>query len=151
MPLSVGGFVPGDADRAAVLAAETALLDPAVRADPARVGPLLADGFTEVGASGWWHKGSVLQALAGDPGDPAVEQEMAVHDVRLLGGGDVAVLTYRLVRRGGRGPAEQTSERCSVLARTAEGRWQLVHHHATVLAGESGSGRSGPAGDPRPA
>lgn len=64
----------------AAIAGEMRLLDPEVRASPARVLELLDPEFTEIGASGrWWDVESMLTVMSG--GSVSPESPVKVSDV----------------------------------------------------------------------
>ncbi len=130
------GAVPDDGAAAAV-AGERALLDPAVRADPARAGALLHPEFTEVGASGrHWTRAEILAAMADElslAGEVVQVHGMAA--ARLAD--DVVHLTYRTDVAG------RAAARSSVWRRTDDG-WRLWFHQGTPV---SPTGAAGPAGE----
>ena len=104
--------------------AELSLLTPAVRNDRAAVDALLADGFTELGASGRrWSRPDMLNSI----GSFADTEELEVLELesRMIGV-DVTLVTYITVRDGAR------TFRSSVWSR-ASGSWRLEHHQASAL------------------
>jgi uncharacterized damage-inducible protein DinB len=114
-----------DADLADVLQLERELQTPACRRDRARVQALLAEDFTEVGASGrFWDRPRTLELLGRED---AADAPIEVHDLtgRIIGDG------FILVRwdsdRGGR-----RARRTSLWRRDPAG-WRLVHHQGTAL------------------
>lgn len=114
-------------------ALERRLLDPEVRRSSEAVGALLADDFTEHGASGRvYDKRGVMAAIA---------EELPAHfvvsglRVRSLGAG-VALVTYALLRTVAADGATDRSLRSSLWRRGREG-WRLVFHQGTPLDGDA--------------
>jgi ribonuclease HI len=106
------------------VAGELRLLDPSTRADPAQSRELLHPDFTEFGASGRiWDRESVVAAMAEDPGEPMMAEEM--RGFRLAP--DVVLLTYRINRPAG------SSLRSSIWVQH-DRRWVLVFHQGTAVA-----------------
>lgn len=106
---------------------ELALLDPAVRADPASAGALLHPGFTEVGSSGRaWTRAEILEAMAGELSLVGEEVEVRGMTGEQLAPG-VVHLRFRTVV-GGR------EARRSSLWRCADDRWQLWFHQGTPVS-----------------
>ena len=115
-----------DALKAELLALEERLLDPAVRAVPARVRELLAPEFTEFGASGRvFNRDAILATLASEP--PRVARQARGFKVRELAPG-VALTTWRVTRDDG-----IETLRSSVWQQQG-GRWQMVFHQGTLAA-----------------
>lgn len=110
---------------------ERALMTPEVRGDPALAGALLHEDFVEFGSSGRsYDRACLLQGLAADPGDRAVEPldlQCAV-----IGPGCL-LLTYRTST-----PARITL-RSSIWVAGADGNWRLRFHQGTVSGTVSGS------------
>ncbi|MFE7631470.1 RNase H family protein [Kocuria sp. NPDC057446] len=110
-----------------VQALERELLRPEVRADPGRLGQLLHEAFTEVGASGTWcSRADVLDRLPREPALGAVD----VHVLEATELGPAAVhLVYRLTA------GDRTSLRSSLWiredSRNELGPWQLRFHQGT--------------------
>ncbi|MFI7496392.1 RNase H family protein [Kocuria sp. M4R2S49] len=110
-----------------VQALEQDLLRPEVRADPGRLGQLLHEAFTEVGASGsWWSREDVLDRLPREPGLGTAD----VHVLEAVELGSAAVhLVYRLTA------GDRTSLRSSLWVREDSrnelGPWQLRFHQGT--------------------
>jgi hypothetical protein len=118
---------------------ELALLDPAVRADPARAGALLHPGFTEVGSSGRaWTRAEILDAMAG-------ELSLAGERVEVTGmageqlAPDVVVLRFSTVVAG------REARRTSLWRRTGD-RWELWFHQGTPVGTQVGTPVSPTAG-----
>jgi hypothetical protein len=104
-----------------VVALELRLLEPAVRADRAEVERLLHPEFREIGASGrLWDRGSMLAALAEDPGSGAAASEV---EARVVADG-VVLVTYVAESAAGR------SRRSSVWVRGESG-WRVLFHQGT--------------------
>jgi glyoxylase I family protein len=116
-PSDAGG--EGDSLEGA-LAAERETLDPQARRDSARMAALLADGFSEIGASGRvWTREDVLAAVASE--SQADDRDPLDLRATWLAPG-LAQVTYR---SGGPTPSLRSS-----LWRW-DGRWQLVFHQGT--------------------
>lgn len=111
----------------AAVGGELALLDPAVRAVPARAAALLHPDFCEVGASGRrWERAEILDAMAGELS--LAGEDVRVSDVRAVRlAEDVVHLTYATTTE------ERTSLRSS-LWRRVDGRWLLFFHQGTRAA-----------------
>ncbi|MEX6507231.1 DUF4440 domain-containing protein [Jiella sp. M17.18] len=108
---------------------EVSLLDPALRADPDRVGALLADDFVEIGSSGAVSgRAAIIAALAVEAADGPVDRQVSDMEVRLLSP-EVALITYR-VRRGRPGTASVVNLRSSIWT-CKDGRWQMRFHQGT--------------------
>ena len=116
-----------DVDR--VIKCELALLSPAVRRAPSRLAELLDPDFREIGASGrLWTRAEVMVALSKEPsadGEAAIEASEIAADVV---GTDLILITYVTDRAGQRA-------RRSSLWRRSTGRWRVLHHQGTPLAG----------------
>lgn len=116
---------------------EESLLDPEVRRSPERMGGLLADDFVEFGSSGvaYDRKGilEVLEdeALADDP----VTRSLAHFEMVVLGP-DAVLTRYRVLRQHSAREQPTQSMRSSIWCRR-DGRWQLVFHQGTFVAGRS--------------
>ncbi len=114
-----------DEDR--VVSLELALLDPAVRADAARLEALLHPEFVEVGASGrrWTRAEIIAELSAAATDDGAVPaRDLTAHRV----GSDTILLTFT-THRGGR-----DVHRSSLWVRVG-GDWVVRFHQATPGAG----------------
>lgn len=106
---------------------EDSILDPAVRADPARVRALLAADFTEFGASGRvFDRDAIIATLAAEPTRNA--RQARGFKVRLLAPG-AALTTWRVLRDDG-----IETLRSSVWQQQADGSWLMVFHQGTVAA-----------------
>jgi hypothetical protein len=118
-----------DDDRDEVTRRELSLLDPAVRASPARVLALLHPDFLEFGASGQtWDSPGVVAALTqagSSPDEPPARVADLVCD-RLAA--DVWLLTFSVHRQ------ERVSLRSSIWVRDDERGWLLRFHQGTVGA-----------------
>lgn len=114
-----------DSDVAGVLQLERELQTAECRRDRARVIAMLAEDFTEVGASGSvWDLASTLELLAAESGDDSV---IEVHDLTGRIVGDGFIMTRWDSDRAGR-RARRTS-----LWRREAAQWRLVHHQGTLL------------------
>ena len=112
-------------DAGEVEALERALLDPQVRHDRARLNALLAQEFQEFGSSGRvLDRAAIVEALLAEP---ARAFEMTNLAVRSLGA-EAALVTYTSASDGKR------ALRSSVWV-FRDGRWQLVFHQGTPVAG----------------
>lgn len=109
---------------AGAVAAEQRLLDPSVRRDPDTASRLLADDFTEIGASGRsWSRLEILDALASEPdGAAIVATDWAVRELAE----GVALVTFVTDRDGRRA-------RRSSVWRWERGGWRAVFHQGTLL------------------
>ncbi len=106
---------------------ELSLLNPAGRTDLALLRRLIADDFTEVGASGrTFGKDEVLERLPGEIGVTFQAQNVLV---KLLSP-TVGIVTYTAIRTAG--GVSACSLRCSVW-RSSGGLWQMVYHQGTAV------------------
>lgn len=113
---------------------EERLLEPQVRRSPAEVAELLADEFSEIGASGRaLDKAAVLQSLAAE--EP-VQRSMTQFRVTLLAPG-VALATYRIDAVIASSGASSASLRSSIWRRDG-GRWRIVFHQGTPVSRTEG-------------
>lgn len=111
-------------DLAEVVRREQALLDPALRAEGARVEELLHPDFVEHGASGRvWDRASMVAALAEDPAVAGPAGDFVATALA----DDVVLLTYRV--GGPRG-----SLRSSVWVRDDGAGWRVRFHQGTRVA-----------------
>jgi hypothetical protein len=104
---------------------ELRLLDPLVRRDRDAVDALLAEDFTELGASGRiWTRDTMMDAIAAfdSSGDPVEVLDIQARELA----SDLVLVTYVTERAG------QSVYRSSVW-RHADARWQVVYHQATPL------------------
>lgn len=116
-----GGQV-GDEQVREAIEHELASLDPACRADPARLGALLADDFHEFGASGGeLVKEGTAELVAGAMSEPMTTERMRGR--RLADG--LVLVKYTSTSSARR------ANRTSIWRRVAPGRWQLIHHQGT--------------------
>jgi hypothetical protein len=117
----------GDPELATVVELERALLEPATRADPARVQALLHEDFREVGAAGEvWDRRSVVAALRSDPGRGSTVAEV---DARRLGP-DAVLVTYLAASLTPMGRV--LSRRSSLWTREPTGGWRVLFHQGTL-------------------
>lgn len=123
------------ADLAALLRdLEEKLLSPDGRASPRLIGELLADDFQEIGSSGdIFGKRQALEGLAEESSDGHVyERHAADWAVRALSA-DVALVTYRVIRRDLTEGSSATSLRSSIWVLRGA-RWQLAFHQGTRVS-----------------
>ncbi len=113
--------------QAELRALEDSILDPAVRADPARLRALLASDFTEFGASGRvFSRDAIVAALASET--PRPPRQTRGFKLRLLAPG-AALVTCRVQRADG-----SETLRASVWQQQAGGHWLMVFHQGTLAA-----------------
>ena len=106
---------------------EDSILDPAMRADPARMRALLAPEFMEFGASGRvFDRDGIIAVLAAEP--TRVARQARGFKVRLVAPG-AALTTWRVQRDDG-----IETLRSSVWQQQADGRWLMVFHQGTLAA-----------------
>ncbi len=106
---------------------EESILDPAVRADPARLRALLTPEFMEFGASGRvFDRDGIIAVLAAEPA--RVARQARGFKVRLIAPG-AALTTWRVQRDDG-----IETLRSSVWQQQADGRWLMVFHQGTLAA-----------------
>ena len=123
MPPTCAGRPGADNDLSTVLELERELQTAECRRNRERLARLLADDFTEVGASGTvWDKFSILDMLGNE--NP-VEIEVIEPIGRVIGAG------YVLAQWISRTP-EMRARRTSLWRRT-DTEWELVHHQGTPL------------------
>ena len=123
---------------AIVIGLEQELLDSVVRADPRRLDALIADDFTEVGASGrGFGKSEVLARLPAEHGVAFAVKNM----VACVLAPNVALVTYTAVRSHDGHSA--SSRRSSVWVRNAGG-WQMRYHQGTYVESLPPDGSSTP-------
>ena len=107
------------------VAAERALLHPAVRSSRDQVEEFLHADFTEIGASGrLWSRAEMIELLQDDDpdGEPIADSEM---NATLLPP-DLVLLTYVSDHSGRR------ARRSSIWRRT-DGQWRVLFHQGTLL------------------
>ena len=110
----------GSEDLDRVVERELALLEPTVRADPARVRALLHADFTEFGASGCvWDRMSIGEVTS-RVAEPITATDMAAQRL----GPDAVLLTYRSHA------GERHALRSSTWIRL-DGEWLLLFHQGT--------------------
>ena len=123
MPPASAGRPSADNDVSTVLDLERELQTAECRRDRERLARLLADDFTEVGASGTaWDKSSILDML-GTEGSVEIE---VIEPVGRVIGPDYVLLQW--ISRTSRMRARRTS-----LWRRTNTGWELVHHQGTPL------------------
>ncbi|OZE20643.1 DUF4440 domain-containing protein [Rhodococcus sp. 05-2254-6] len=123
MPPASAGRPSVDKDLSTVLALERELQTAECRRDRERLALLLADDFTEVGASGTvWDKSSILDLLGSES---PVEIEVIEPIGRVIGA-DCVLLQW--ISR----TSDARARRTSLWRRTNTG-WELVHHQGTPL------------------
>ena len=106
---------------------ELSLLQPSIRKS-ARVGELLADGFIEVGSSGYAHaREEILAALQNEP----TTQWTATHFKIQMLAPTIALVTYR-AHRHSEPPVK--SLRSSIWKQT-DAKWQMIFHQGTLAVG----------------
>ena len=106
---------------------EESILDPAVRADPARLRALLTPEFMEFGASGRvLDRDGIVAVLAAER--PLAARQARGFKVRLIAPG-AALTTWRVQRDDG-----VETLRSSVWQQQADGRWLMVFHQGTLAA-----------------
>lgn len=114
-------------------ALEIALLQPATRADAARLDALLHPDFLEIGASGRRHdKAAILAALAAEASAGPVEFVADGFEARALAD-DLVLLTWRSARRARDGRLERAARRASLWQRTGA-TWRIRFHQGTPIA-----------------
>ena len=122
------GHDSADQQIAEAVAAEHESLSPECRADPARLGRLLAPDFHEFGSSGgeFGYEGTAALVAAGTASD---DEPITVENMRgwLLADG-LVMLKYTSEHHGRR------VNRTSLWRRTQAGRWQMFHHQGTLTA-----------------
>lgn len=106
---------------------EDSILDPTMRADPARMRALLAPEFMEFGASGRvFDRDGIIAVLAAEP--TRLARQARGFKVRLVAPG-AALTTWRVQRDDG-----IETLRSSVWQQQADGRWLMVFHQGTLAA-----------------
>jgi hypothetical protein len=124
MPPASAGRPNADDDLSTVLELEREQQTAECRRDRERLARLLADDFTEVGASGtMWDKSSILDLLGSEI---SVEIEVIEPTGRVIGPGYLLLQWISKTR-------QMRARRTSPWRRTDTG-WELVHHQGTPLA-----------------
>jgi hypothetical protein len=110
---------------------ELALLDPAVRRDRANAAGLLAEDFFEYGSSGRvWLRAETLELLATEDYTPLEMEDFRCDRIAA----DVALVTYRSVRRDIASGETAVALRSSLWVREASG-WRVRFHQGTKVLG----------------
>ncbi len=124
----MGDRIPMHEDIAAQLQRlERTLLDPDVRHDRSRVEELLSADFLEFGSSGRvWTREETLQLLATESFIAPVMEDFTC---RMLSD-DVALVTYRSVRRTSDGAVQAEALRSSIWIRSGA-KWKVAFHQGT--------------------
>jgi hypothetical protein len=116
-----------DAICAHLRACEEALLDPAVRRDPARVSALLADDFFEFGSSGSvWTRQQIFELLATQKYQPVSMQNFECNWIAQ----GVVLTTYRTARTDPEAGGHAESIRSSLWVHES-GVWRMRFHQGT--------------------
>jgi hypothetical protein len=124
MPPASAGRPNADDDLSTVLELERELQTAECRRDRERLARLLADDFTEVGASGtMWDKSSILDMLGSES---PVDIEVIEPTGLVIGPGYLLLQWISKTR-------QMRARRTSLWRRTDTG-WELVHHQGTPLA-----------------
>lgn len=109
------------------ITAELSLLDPDLRADPARAEALLEEGFTEFGSSGTvYDRQTILELLAQENSGGAVRHRHHVHE---LTGHQLAPGLVQLTFT-----TSSTQHRClrsSLWRQGSDRTWRCLFHQAT--------------------
>jgi hypothetical protein len=106
---------------------EEALLDPAVRRNRAQVERLLDEDFLEFGSSGRvWTRDQTFNSLATETCTPFTIEDFAC----ALLSEDVALVTYRAVRKDAQSADQIASLRSSIWT-NKQGIWRLRFHQGT--------------------
>lgn len=114
---------------AELLRCELALLDPEVRRNRRRLEALLAEDFSEVGATGRvWSRAEVLEMLTSEEFSPPAVENFACREI----GKGIMLVTYRTVRASQENSDRLVAFRSSIWSR-AGGRWKLRFHQGTRL------------------
>jgi hypothetical protein len=112
--------------KAQLRALEQSILEPAVRADPARMRALLAPEFVEFGASGRvFDRDAIVASLASESSH--VLREVRAFKARLLAPG-AAFTTWRVKRDDG------IETLRSSIWQQRDGQWLMVFHQGTLAA-----------------
>ena len=110
---------------------ELCLLEPDVRGSARELSALLHEAFIEVGSDGGvYTKAEVIEALQREADAPAVERAVSELQVHRLGP-DLALVTYRVVRRHAAGGGKRITLRSSIWQRVS-GQWRMRFHQGTL-------------------
>lgn len=110
---------------------ELSLLDPDLRADPARTRALLEEGFTEFGSSGTvYDREAILDLLAHENSGGAVQHRPQVHE---LTGHQLAPGLVQLTFTTS--STEHRSLRSSLWRQGSDRTWRCLFHQATPTRG----------------
>jgi|ERR1041385_5807896 hypothetical protein len=113
-----------------LLEKEKKLLDPALRQQPEKLAPMLADDFLEFGSSGRaYDKKQVLYLLRKQVPARLTIEEFRVHELA----SSAALVTYRARSERSDGRPEKYSLRSSVWVQRG-GEWQMMFHQGTLVA-----------------
>lgn len=103
---------------------EMSLLEPGMRADRSKVGPLIHPDFVEFGSSGnRYNREQILTQMSDETSAPTLIRDF---EARMFADG-VVLCTYRSIGHGGR-----EVRRSSVWV-NSEGQWQIVFHQGTRI------------------
>lgn len=113
---------------------EMALLDPDLRADPARVGALLEEDFTEFGSSGTvYDRQAILELLARQNSGTAARHRPQVHE---LAGHELAPGLVQLTFTTS--SAQHRCLRSSLWRQGTDGIWRCLFHQGTPATATPG-------------
>jgi hypothetical protein len=114
-------------------ALEERLFDPEIRKSPKDIEALLAEDFVEFGSSGAvYDRPTIVDALQNEG---SAEREICDLSVKRLAD-DVALITYRVVRRCPLKSEDFHSRRCSIW-KLIDDRWRMVFHQGTRMTSKS--------------
>lgn len=109
-----------------LLELEQRLMSQATRLDAEEISRLIADDFTEFGASGGiWHKPDIVEQLPGQPFTPRTISEFAVKQLSP----NTALVTYHCHT----GSITSVTSLRSSIWRLQGDRWQMVSHQGTLI------------------
>lgn len=109
-------------------ACEEALLDPAIRRHRALVEAFLAEDFREFGSSGRvWSREEILELLETEDYTPPALEDFCCQSIAE----DVALVTYRTVRKNPATGLGAAVLRCS-LWKKSSGGWKVHFHQGTM-------------------
>ncbi|MGC2185211.1 MAG: DUF4440 domain-containing protein [Terriglobales bacterium] len=110
---------------------EGELLQTEIRRNPQAVASLLADDFCEFGSSGRiFSKSEIVEALRTEIGGQISITDFCLRSLTA----ETALVTYRAIRRADADQAGRTSLRSSMWV-LRDGRWQMLFHQGTSVAG----------------